>query len=93
LESLFGNIAVKSTASRKINTIADLLALIRTHPSPAGAFTKMAFLSEAEKSIFPAPAFLNDLNVVGAPQLQTAAAFAEQPVTKMHRDGDTGFLG
>jgi len=53
----------------------------------------MTLLSEAEKSIFPAPAFLNDLNVVGAPQLQTAAAFAEQPVTKMHRDGDTGFLG
>ena len=43
--------------------------------------------------MFPSPAFLNDLNVVGAPQLQTAAAFAEQPVTKMHRDGDTGFLG
>jgi len=67
LESLFGNIAVKSKPSQKINTIADLFALMRTPPNPAGAFTKMTILSEAEESIFPAPAILNDFNVAGAP--------------------------
>jgi hypothetical protein len=51
LESLFGNIAEKSTPSQKINTIADSLALIRTHPSPARFHQNGSFVRGREINI------------------------------------------
>ena len=41
----------------------------------------------------PAPAFLNDFNVIGASQPWTASAYSEHPITKMHRNEGPGFLG
>jgi hypothetical protein len=93
LESVFGSITVKAKPSQKINTVADLLAHMKNPPDPAGGFSKMTILSEAEKLLFPTPEFLNGFNISGAPQLWTASASPERPVTKMHRDGSTGFLG
>lgn len=93
LESRFGSIAVNATPGQKINMIADLFTHMKNPPSPGGVFSKVTLLSDAEKSLFPTPAFLNGFNVAGAPQLWTASASLERPVTKMHRDGGTGFLG
>ena len=93
LERVFGCIAIKAKPSQKINTIADLLTHMKNPPDSTGVFSKMTLLSEAEKSLFPMPEFLNGFNVAGAPQLWTASASPERPVTKMHRDGGTGFLG
>lgn len=93
LESCFGSIAINTTPSQKTNVVADLFSHMKNPPNPGGVFSKMTLLSDAEKSLFPTPAFLTGYNVAGAPQLWTASASPERPVTKMHRDGGTGFLG
>lgn len=93
LESHFGSVAINAAPGQKINIIADLFAHMKNPPNPGGVFSKLTLLSEAEKSLFPTPAFLNGFSVAGAPQLWTASASPDRPVTKMHRDGGTGFLG